>query len=111
MSKSYGLAGLRVGWIVCRDRQLLERLEKCKHYTTICNAAPSEALATIALRARDKIHQRNKTIIKNNLILFDEFFSRWQEHFEWYHPDGGCTVFPRYTGPGNVETFCSDLVE
>ncbi len=39
-SKSYGLPGLRVGWLACRDRALLERLEKRKHYTSICNAGP-----------------------------------------------------------------------
>ena len=51
-SKSYGLPGLRVGWIACRDRALLERLEKRKHYTSICNAGPAEYLAAVALRPR-----------------------------------------------------------
>ena len=50
MSKAYGLPGLRIGWLACRDRALLERLERRKHYTSICNAGPSEHLATIALR-------------------------------------------------------------
>ncbi len=50
MSKAYGLPGLRIGWLACRDRELLGRLERRKHYTSICNAGPSEALATIALR-------------------------------------------------------------
>ena len=52
MSKAYGLPGLRIGWLACRDHDLLARLERRKHYTSICNAGPSEALATIALRAR-----------------------------------------------------------
>ena len=54
MSKAYGLPGLRIGWIACRDRAVLDRLERAKHYTTICNSAPSEVLALIALRARDR---------------------------------------------------------
>ena len=59
-SKSYGLPGLRVGWIACRDRALLERLEKRKHYTSICNAGPAEYLAAIALRNRKPIWERNR---------------------------------------------------
>ena len=55
MSKAYGLPGLRVGWLACRDRALLERLERRKHYTSICNAGPSEHLAAIALRNGERI--------------------------------------------------------
>ncbi len=49
MSKAYGLPGLRIGWIACRDRALLQRMEGMKHYLSICNSRPSEVLATIAL--------------------------------------------------------------
>ena len=45
LSKSYGLPGLRVGWVATRDRDLLRTLERHKHYTSICNAGPSEFLA------------------------------------------------------------------
>ena len=41
------------GWLACRDRALLERLEKRKHYTSICNAGPAEYLAAVALRNRE----------------------------------------------------------
>jgi len=35
MSKSYGLPGIRVGWVACRDREALGRMERMKHYTSI----------------------------------------------------------------------------
>ena len=54
MSKAYGLPGLRVGWVACKDRDLLVRFERYKHYLSICNSAPSEVLAIIALKARDR---------------------------------------------------------
>ena len=60
MSKAYGLPGLRIGWIACRDRALLDKLERAKHYTSICNSAPSEILALIGLRARDRLLERNR---------------------------------------------------
>jgi aspartate/methionine/tyrosine aminotransferase len=111
MSKSYGLPGLRVGWLACHDRALLERLERRKHYTSICNAAPSEQLATIALSAREQIHARNRQIIAENLPIFDAFFARWPEHFEWAHPQGGCVCFPRLLTGEPTSSFCQRVVE
>jgi hypothetical protein len=111
MSKSYGLAGLRVGWLASRDRTLLERLERRKHYTSICNSSPGEFLTTLALRHGEAIQARNRAIIQHNLPLFDAFFARWPTLFEWEHPQGGCICFPRYKGAEGVEAFCQALVE
>lgn len=110
-SKSLGLPGLRIGWITCRDRRLRSDLERAKHYTTICNAAPSEVLARIAIKARKQILDRNRTIIAANLPVFDAFFARFADLFEWRPPDGGCVAFPRYLGSEGVEKFCSELLE
>ncbi|GAB2680865.1 aminotransferase class I/II-fold pyridoxal phosphate-dependent enzyme [Kribbella swartbergensis] len=111
MSKAYGLPGLRIGWIACRDRAVLGKLERAKHYTTICNSAPSEILALIALRARDHLLDRNRRIVAENLPVFTEFFARCPDLFEFAPPDGGCVCFPRYLGADGVETMCGDLVE
>jgi len=109
-SKAYGLPGLRVGWLACRDRALLERLEKRKHYTSICNAGPAEYLAAVALRHRETIWERNRGIVAANRSVFDEFFGRWSDLFDWTPPDGGCVCFPRYKG-GDVEEFCRQLLD
>jgi aspartate/methionine/tyrosine aminotransferase len=111
MSKAYGLPGLRIGWIACRDRDVLERLERGKHYTSICNAAPSELLAAIALRNGDAIHARVRAIIARNVPLFEAFFADWPDLFEWEAPQAGCVCFPRYRGPGSVDDLCRELVE
>jgi aspartate/methionine/tyrosine aminotransferase len=111
MSKAYGLPGLRIGWIACRDRALLERLERRKHYTTICNAAPSEHLATLALRAGERIRQRNRAIIEANVPIFEDFFAQWPGQLAWEAPQGGCVSFPRLTTGEPTSTFCRRLVE
>jgi aspartate/methionine/tyrosine aminotransferase len=111
MSKAYGLPGLRIGWIATRDRSLLERMERAKHYLSICNSAPSELLSIIALKARHGILHRNRGIIKDNLEMLAEFFQDYPDLFEWKIPDGGCIGYPRYLGNDGVESFCSDLVE
>jgi aspartate/methionine/tyrosine aminotransferase len=110
-SKALGLPGLRIGWIACRDPELRSRLERAKHYTTICNSAPSEILARIALKARDRILDRNRAIIAGNLPAFEAFFAEFDDLFEWQAPDGGCVAYPRYRGRDGVERFCTELVE
>lgn len=111
MSKAYGLPGLRIGWLACRDRALLSRLERAKHYTSICNSAPSEVLARIALKAADPILDRNRALIARNVPVFDSFFAEFADDFEWRAPDGGCVAYPRYLGADGVDAFCTRLVE
>jgi aspartate/methionine/tyrosine aminotransferase len=107
MSKAYGLPGLRIGWIACRNRDLLGRMERYKHYLSICNSAPSEVLARIALKARDRILERNLGLIRRNIAAAQTFFARYPDRFEFSPPDGGCVCFVHYKGreggnsPGN----------
>jgi len=111
LSKAYGLPGLRIGWIACRDPAVLDRLERAKHYTSICNSAPSEILGLIAVRAADQLLGTNRQIIAHNLVSFNEFFSRRRDLFQWQEPQGGCVAYPRYLGSEGVESMCTELVE
>jgi aspartate/methionine/tyrosine aminotransferase len=111
MSKAYGLAGLRIGWLACKDRATLVRFERYKHFLSICNSAPSEVLARIALKARQKILDRNRQVIRGNLAALDEFFVDYRDLFDWREPDGGCVAFIRYKGAEGGEEFARRLVE
>jgi len=109
MSKTYGLAGLRIGWIATQDSEIYQKMARIKDYTTICNSAPSEFLAEIALRHRDRITARNLKIITENLLILDEFMLTNQDYFQWQIPDAGPIAFPRLV-KGQVEDFCHRLV-
>jgi aspartate/methionine/tyrosine aminotransferase len=111
MSKAYGLAGLRIGWLACKDRAALVRFERYKHFLSICNSAPSEVLARIALRSRALILDRNRRIIRDNLAVLNAFFADHAHLFDWREPDGGCIAFIRYKGAEGVEEFTRRLVE
>lgn len=111
MSKAYGLPGLRIGWIATKDRDLLSRMERVKHYLSICNSAPSEVLSLIALRARGQLLERNRRLIDENLETLNAFFAGYPDLFDWQVPDGGCIGYPRYRGEDGVEKFCRTLVE
>ena len=112
MSKSFAMAGLRIGWLATHDRDLLARCMALKDYTTICSSAPSEILALIGLRARDRILARSRGIVAANLERLDEFFVDWADRFAWVRPRGGSIGFPRLTVPGvRIDDWAAALVE
>lgn len=110
MSKAYGLAGLRIGWMATHNLEIYKAMAKFKDFTSICSSAPSEFLSTLALRNRDQLIQRNRAIITANLEICDRFFSNYTDLFDWTTPKGGSTAFPRLKRAVDVENFCIDLV-
>ncbi len=112
MSKSFAMAGLRIGWLASHDRELLARVAAFKDYTTICSSGPSEILAIIALRARDRVLARSRGIVLDNLARLDAFFARWSDAFEWVRPRAGSIGYPRLTVPGvALDDWAARLVE
>lgn len=93
LSKSYGLPGLRIGWLATQNQTVLKQVSILKEYTTICNSAPSEFLASVALRNRQVILARNLQIVKNNLLLYDAFFEKYADLFSWHKPNAGPIAF------------------
>jgi aspartate/methionine/tyrosine aminotransferase len=112
LSKSFALAGLRIGWLATRDRALLARVAGFKDYTTICSSAPAEILGIVALRARDAVLARTHAIVGANLPLLDRFFAERAETFSWVRPRAGSIGFPRLTARGvTIDDFVAELVE
>jgi len=109
LSKSHGLAGLRIGWSCTRDVQLYERMAALKDYLSICNSAPSEFLAELALRHDAALIGRVRSVATRNLDLLDAFFARRSALFAWRRPRAGTTAFPRHLG-GSAEAFCARVV-
>jgi aspartate/methionine/tyrosine aminotransferase len=111
MSKSFAMAGLRIGWLATRDRDLLARCAAFKDYTTICSSAPAEILALIGLRARDVVLERSRRIVQANLVHLDRFFADHADRFTWVPPRGGSIAFPRLLDPEPIDAFAARLVE
>ena len=109
LSKSGGLAGLRIGWVATRDAEVYNRLATFKDYLTICNSAPSEFLARIAVRNCEKIYERQRQCLVANLDLLAGFFGRFPQLFAWQRPRAGTTTFPEFLG-GDALEFCDRLV-
>ncbi len=111
LSKSFGLPGLRIGWIATRDHDVLAKTALLKDYTTICNSAPSEILALAALRSRERILALQRSRIQKNLQLLDRFFHEHSRHFRWIRPQSGTICFPRMEEIEDTLAFCEQLVQ
>jgi aspartate/methionine/tyrosine aminotransferase len=111
MSKTFGMAGARIGWLVTKDKRLFAGMAAFKDYTTICSSAPSEVLAIIALKAKDAIISRHLTRIGRNVGLLVRFFEEYQDTFEWVKPKAGTIGFPRLKGELGALDFCRKVVK
>jgi aspartate/methionine/tyrosine aminotransferase len=111
MSKSYGLPGLRLGWLASRNPSLLEKCLHFKYYTTICSSAPSEFLTALALRQRETLLTRNLEIVRRNLPILEAFLARHSNLFSWVKPNASPIGFPRVNIDGDVTDFCEKIVQ
>jgi aspartate/methionine/tyrosine aminotransferase len=109
MSKAFGLAGLRIGWLATRDRRLLARVATMRDSISSGNSAPSEILALIALRARARVLERSRALLRRNLGLVDSFVAERAELLAWVRPRAGCVAFPRLRS-GSADALAAQLL-
>ena len=89
LSKAHGLPGLRAGWLIIKDAEMREAVMNYKMYTSICPPAPVEVLTQVALSIADKLVEKNKAIVRENLQLAQPFFEKWSELFYLASAAGG----------------------
>lgn len=109
LSKAYGLPGLRVGWLACKNVEVMEAIARYKNYLSICGATPSEALALVALRHGPELLHKSRSIIAENLQTADAFFARHAHLFTYNRPQAGPIGFPRMQLSEPVGQFCERL--
>ncbi len=110
LSKSFALPGLRVGWLVTQNQEVMQKFTTFKDYTTICGSAPSEILALITLEAQSEILARNLAILQGNLNILDLFFADHSPYFKWQRPLAGTIALVEYLGEQSIEQLAHDLV-
>jgi len=89
LSKSFGLAGIRIGWAVSKNKRLLNNLLAVKTQASICTSIVDEKLAELALENYEKIINHNNQIIQQNITLFQQFIDINKLHFSWHPPKAG----------------------
>jgi aspartate/methionine/tyrosine aminotransferase len=103
MSKSYGLPGIRVGWMFSKNKQLMETFLAAKEQISITNSVIDEEIAYQYLKRKEELFAPNMQIIKKNFSLLKQFMEQ-QKVLEWVEPKGGCVCFPRIKKNTKVDT-------
>ena len=102
MSKSYGLPGLRVGWLTCRDEHLLETFLAAKEQIFITGAVLDEELTVRVLERRSEALASIHAKTQKHLAIVREWIDG-HDYFEWVEPSAGVVCFPRVRPDVNVD--------
>ena len=110
-SKTFGLAGLRIGWMLSQDSQLIQDIIAFKDYLSICSNAPSEILSIIALNHLDAFLVPNIQKIRRNIDLFSKFVEQHQDSLSFIVPKAGSTAFVHLKKASSSLAFTELLIE
>ena len=111
LSKPWGLGGLRVGWVACRDARLLARLGEVRDYTTMCTSGPAEHLAAIALRHGEALLAPRLANARANRDDLAALVDRAAGLLRWQRPGSGYSAWLRLPDGVEAAPFCRRLAE
>jgi aspartate/methionine/tyrosine aminotransferase len=94
LSKTYGIPGIRSGWLVCRDRELMTTFLAAKEQIGICGSVVDEEIAARAFAQRDSWLPEVNAHIRRRFEVVGNWMAG-EELLEWVEPQGGCVCFPR----------------
>jgi len=110
VSKTFGLPGLRVGWLATRDAATLDAVRGFRMYQNSYIGAPTEFLATVAVRHADRILGGHLSLAHANLATLGAFIERNADCFSWIPPLGGVVAFPRWLGAESTSALSDRLL-
>ena len=94
LSKTYGIPGIRMGWAVCKDADLMYRLLSAKEQIGICNSVVDEEIGYQAFAQRDRWLPQARARIAEAFAVVRDWMAD-EELMEWVEPQGGVVCFPR----------------
>lgn len=103
LTKSYGLAGVRVGWILA-DPETVERALRVRDIVDAVGSIPSETIGVLAFERLDELLERARGVLDPGARLFRDFAASRTE-LEWEIPRGGAVAFPRLIGTTDAADF------
>jgi aspartate/methionine/tyrosine aminotransferase len=110
MAKTFGMGGLRIGWLASQNNDLLTKVESYKDYLSICNSATSEVLSTITLRHKEAFVVPNMEKIAKNIAIFQDFCTKNSKFVDFPMPNAGSTAFVKLKIKGTAMDFSEKLV-
>lgn len=109
MSKSFSLAGLRLGWIA-GPLEVIQAVCIHRDYNTISVGMLDDHFASIALECRDVILERSRRICKANRATLDAWVAK-EPLISYIKPKSGTIALLKYDFDMSSREFCVRLLE
>jgi aspartate/methionine/tyrosine aminotransferase len=109
MSKTYGLPGIRVGWVV-GNQEVIDGVCAVREQVTICNPSISEAIALHVLMRKDWMMAEIRRKVQDNYAVMKNWLDK-RADLEWVEPQSGVVAFPRLAEDTAADSLCRLLVE
>lgn len=110
MSKVWSLAGIRLGWCITKSEELRHDLLSHRDYDLISCGMFDEAVAAYALAHADKILERSRRIVRQNLQAVMEWVDS-EPHLSIVKPEAGTTCLVYYDYDIDSYDFCVCMME
>ena len=108
MSKVFSLAGLRLGWIATHDMSVVKSCLSHRDYNLVSCGVFDEMLAAVALKHRDKLLERSRKIVRENLQILDDWVGS-EPHVSYVKPKAGTTALVYYDLDISSYEFCEEM--
>lgn len=108
MSKVFSLAGLRLGWIATHDMSVVKSCLSHRDYNLVSCGVFDEMLAAAALKHSDKLLERSRKIVRENLQILDDWVSS-EPHVRYVKPKAGTTALVYYDLDISSYEFCEEM--
>lgn len=109
LTKSYGLAGLRCGWVI-GPPAVIDRVRQARDVVDGVGAVPAEVLSVVAFDHLDVLGRRSRALLAGNFAMVREFVASRRD-LTWVEPDGGTVCFPRVESVTDTGLLVSLLLE
>lgn len=109
LSKTFSLAGLRLGWIV-GNKKIIRDINKQREYNTISVSMLDDYFASIALENKEKIFTRNLEKHKIGYQILSDWIKS-EPHINCVLPNGGTTAFLSYDMKISSFNLCKQLLK
>lgn len=108
LTKSYGLSGLRCGWILSSET-VAEKIRRTRDVVDGTGSIVAERIAVVAFEHLEALRLRAQRILETNRPLALDFLRRHPQ-LEFVEPPGGTIVFPRLSGVDDTAPFAERLL-
>jgi len=108
MSKTWGLPGIRIGWVVA-DTSVIQAIRAVREQVTICNSSLGEAIAKAVLKQRKALLTKLRKSMLTNFRILKDWMNN-QKWLEWIEPKSGVVGAPRLVRGGSTDDLCQLLV-